>query len=31
MKLSKLVYLCIKNVIYFDDTSFSYEEFVNGS
>lgn len=31
MKLSKLVYLCIKNVIYFDDTSFSYDEFVKGS
>jgi hypothetical protein len=31
MKLSKLVYLCIKNVIYFDDTSFSLEEFLKGS
>ena len=30
MKLSKLVYQCVKNVIYFDDTSFSYEAFVHG-
>ena len=30
MKLSKLVYQCVKNVHYFDDSSFSYEGFVHG-
>jgi hypothetical protein len=31
MKLSKLAYLCIKNVVYFDDSSFTYEEFLKGT
>ena len=31
MKLSKLVYQCIKNVVYSDDTSFSYAEFLKGT
>lgn len=31
MKLSELVYLCIKNAIYYDDFSFTREEFLNGS
>ncbi len=28
MKLSRLVYLCIKNVNYYDDDSFTYEHFI---
>lgn len=31
MKLSKLIYLAVKNVIYFDDMSFTYEAFLQGS
>lgn len=31
MNLSKLVYLCIKNAIYYDDTSFSFENFKKGA
>lgn len=31
MKLSQLVYLCIKNVVYYDDFSFTYEEFLKGT
>ena len=30
MKLSKLVYLCVKNVILYDDESFSYDGFIKG-
>ena len=30
MKLSKLVYLCVKNAIYYDDASFTYEQFLQG-
>ena len=30
MNLSKLVYLCVKNAIYYDDTSFIYESFLEG-
>lgn len=30
MLLSKLVFLCVKNVIYLNDTSFNYEGFVDG-
>lgn len=30
MKLSKLVYLCVKNAIYYDDASFTYEQFLEG-
>lgn len=30
MLLSKLVYLCIKNVVYLNDASFNYKDFVNG-
>lgn len=30
MKLSKLVYLCVKNVILFDDAPFDYESFIQG-
>ena len=30
MLLSKLVYLCIKNAIYDDDESFTYEQFLEG-
>ena len=28
MKLSKLAYLCVKNAIYYDDSSFTYEKFL---
>ena len=31
MYLSKLVYLAIKNVLYQSDSSFTYENFMNGS
>lgn len=31
MLLSKLVYLCIKNVIYLNDSSFNYEAFLGGN
>ena len=30
MKLSKLVYLCVKNVILYDDESFQYDPFIKG-
>lgn len=30
MLLSKLVYLCIKNVVYYDDSSFTYKQFLEG-
>lgn len=30
MKLSELVYLVVKNVIYFDDSSFTYDRFMSG-
>ena len=30
MNLSKLVYLCVKNAIYFDDASFSFDSFKKG-
>lgn len=30
MLLSKLIYLTIKNVIYFDDVSFTYDNFIKG-
>ena len=30
MNLSKLVYLCVKNAIYYDDTSFSFDNFKKG-
>lgn len=30
MKLSKLVYLCVKNAIYYDDSSFLFESFLEG-
>lgn len=30
MLLSKLVYLCVKNVLYFADSSFTYEAFLEG-
>ncbi len=30
MKLSELVYQCVKNVVYFDDASFTYEQFLQG-
>lgn len=30
MLLSKLVYLCVKNAIYYDDASFTYEQFLQG-
>lgn len=31
MLLSKLVYLCVKNAVYLNDTSFNYKDFVNGN
>lgn len=31
MLLSKLVYETVKNVVYYDDSSFTYEEFKNGT
>ena len=31
MLLSKLIYLCVKNVVYVDDISFSYDEFLKGT
>ena len=31
MKLSKLVYLTVKNTVYLDDNSFTYDEFLKGS
>lgn len=30
MKLSKLTYLCVKNAVYYDDNSFTYETFLLG-
>ena len=30
MKLSKLAYQCVKNAIYYDDPSFTYEQFLMG-
>ena len=30
MNLSKLVFLCVKNAIYYDDTSFSFDNFKRG-
>ena len=30
MLLSKLVYLCVKNVVYYDDSSFTYKQFKEG-
>lgn len=30
MKLSRLVYECVKNAIYYDDASFTYEQFLMG-
>lgn len=30
MKLSELVYQCVKNAIYYDDASFTYEQFLMG-
>lgn len=30
MKLSELVYQCVKNAVYYDDASFTYEQFLRG-